>query len=41
MAQPPLHPLHPAEPFRLDRADGNYSPVETAIRQALLEGRAQ
>ena len=25
MAQPPLHP---AEPFRLDREDGNYSPVE-------------
>lgn len=38
MAQPPLHP---AEPFQLDRADGEYSPVEIAIRQALLEGRAQ
>src|ERR1700738_4498737 len=32
MAQPPLHP---AEPFRLDRVDGDYSPVEMAIRQAL------
>jgi hypothetical protein len=32
LAQPPLHP---AEPFRLDREDGNYSPVEIAIRQAL------
>jgi hypothetical protein len=32
MAQPPLHP---AEPIRLDRADGDYSPVEIAIRQAL------
>jgi hypothetical protein len=37
MAQPPLHP---AEPFRLDREDGSYSPVEIAIRQALQEGRA-
>lgn len=36
MAQPPLHP---AEPFRLDREDGGYSPVEIAIRQALSEGR--
>jgi len=36
MAQPPLHP---AEPFRLDREDGSYSPVEVAIRQALSEGR--
>jgi hypothetical protein len=33
MAQPPLAP---AGPFSLDRADGNYSPVEMAIRQALL-----
>jgi hypothetical protein len=33
MAQPPLHP---AEPFRLARSDGDYSPVERAIRQALL-----
>jgi hypothetical protein len=30
-------PLHPAEPFRLERADGGYSPVEIAIRQALRE----
>jgi len=29
--------LHPAEPFQLARADGDYSPVETAIRQALSE----
>jgi hypothetical protein len=34
LAQPPLHP---AEPFQLHRADGDYSPVEIAIRQALLE----
>jgi Phytanoyl-CoA dioxygenase (PhyH) len=34
MAQPPLHP---AEPFRLDRMDCDYSPVEMAIRQALRE----
>lgn len=32
LAQPPLHP---AEPFRLHRPDGNYSPVEEAIRQAV------
>ena len=32
MAQPPLLPR---EPLRLDRADGDYSPVEIAIRQAL------
>lgn len=32
MAQPPLYP---AEPFCLSRADGAYSPVEQAIRQAL------
>ena len=32
MAQPPLHP---AEPFRLHREDGDYSPVEIAIRRAL------
>ncbi len=37
MAQPPLHPV---EPFRLDREDGNYSPVEIAIRQALQEHRS-
>jgi hypothetical protein len=35
LAQPPLHP---AEPFRLHRADGDYSPVEIAIRQALSKG---
>jgi len=34
LAQPPLHP---AEPFRLDRADGAYSPAELAIRLALQE----
>jgi hypothetical protein len=34
MAQPPLHP---AEPFRLEREDGDYSPVEIAIRRALQE----
>jgi hypothetical protein len=34
MAQPPLDP---AEPFRLDRVDGDYSPVEIAIRQALVQ----
>jgi hypothetical protein len=34
IAQPPLDP---AEPFRLDRADGDYSPVEIAIRQALIQ----
>jgi len=32
MAQPPLHP---AEPFQLHRDDGDYSPVEIAIRLAL------
>ena len=32
MAQPPLHP---AEPLQLDRVNGEYSPVEMAIRQAL------
>jgi hypothetical protein len=36
MAQPPLHP---AEPFRLMREDGDYSPVELAIRRALQERR--
>jgi hypothetical protein len=35
MAQPPLHPT---EPIQLDRLDGDYSPVEIAIRQA-LQGR--
>ena len=34
MAQPPLHP---AEPIRLERDDGEYSPVELAIRRALQE----
>jgi hypothetical protein len=34
IAQPPLHP---AVPFRLERAEGDYSPVEIAIRQALRE----
>jgi hypothetical protein len=37
LAQPPLQP---AEPFRLHREDGDYSPVEIAIRQALQEGSA-
>jgi hypothetical protein len=36
MAQPPLHP---AEPFRLEREDSDYSPVEIAIRQALQKDR--
>jgi hypothetical protein len=35
LAQPPLHP---AEPLRLHREDGDYSPVEIAIRRALQEG---
>ncbi len=34
LAQPPLHPT---EPLRLDREDGDYSPVEIAIRKALQE----
>jgi hypothetical protein len=34
MAQPPLHP---SEPLRLDRENGDYSPVEIAIRQPLFE----
>lgn len=33
MAQPPLEP---AEPLQLQRADGDYSPVERAIRRALV-----
>ena len=37
MAQPPLQP---AEPFRLHREDGDYSPVEIAIRQALQKDSA-
>ncbi|HEV7371139.1 phytanoyl-CoA dioxygenase family protein, partial [Arenibaculum sp.] len=32
LAQPPLLP---AQPLMLERADGDYSPVETAIRKAL------
>lgn len=32
LAQPPLHP---AVPLQLDRADGDHSPVEIAIRRAL------
>ncbi len=32
MAQPPLFP---AEPFRLERPNDAYSPVEQAIREAL------
>lgn len=36
MAQPPLHP---AEPLRLEREDGDYSLVETAIRLALRKDR--
>jgi hypothetical protein len=35
MAQPPLHP---AEPFRVDQENGDYSPVEMAIRRALQQG---
>lgn len=35
MAQPPLLP---AEPLSLRRADGGYSPVEAAIREALSDG---
>ena len=38
MAQPPLHP---AEPFKLDRPDDDYSPVEIANRQAIQEGGNQ
>jgi hypothetical protein len=34
IAQPPLDP---AEPFRLDRVDGDYLPVEIAIQQALIQ----
>jgi hypothetical protein len=34
MAQPPLHP---AIPIQLERDDGDYSPVELAIRRALQE----
>ena len=34
VAQLPLHP-HPEDPLRLDRENGDYSPVEIAIRRAL------
>ena len=34
LAQPPLHSK---QPFELEREDGDYSPVEMAIRQALEE----
>ena len=34
MAQPPLHP---AEPLKLHRPAGDYSPVEIAIREALSQ----
>jgi hypothetical protein len=34
MGQPPLHP-NPEDPLRLDRGNGDYSPVEIAIQQAL------
>jgi hypothetical protein len=37
LAQPPLHST---EPFQLSRMDNDYSPVETAIRQALRENRS-
>jgi hypothetical protein len=37
LAQPPLHPT---ESFRLHREDGDYSPVEIAIRKALHEQRS-
>jgi Phytanoyl-CoA dioxygenase (PhyH) len=37
LAQPPLHP---AEPFRLHRESGDYSPVEIAIRSALAADRS-
>lgn len=36
IAQPPLHP---ARPLKLDRHDGDYSPVEQAIRQSLNSRR--
>jgi hypothetical protein len=32
LAQPPLHP---AVPLQIDRSDGDYSPVELAIRKAI------
>lgn len=36
LAQPPLHP---AAPLQIERADGDYSPVELAIRKALGQAR--
>ncbi|RRR85060.1 phytanoyl-CoA dioxygenase, partial [Streptomyces sp. RP5T] len=36
MAQPPLLP---AQPYELNRADGDYSAVEFAIRRGLAEER--
>lgn len=36
IAQPPLYPK---APLQLDRADGDYSPVERAIRLGLADGR--
>ena len=36
LAQPPLHP---AAPFELNRSDGDYSLVETAIRMGLENGQ--
>ena len=35
MAQPPLHP---AEPFRLEREDGNYSPVDPCMEAFFSSG---
>ncbi|MFE6592569.1 phytanoyl-CoA dioxygenase family protein [Streptomyces sp. NPDC057781] len=37
LAQPPLYP---AEPYQLQRADSDYSPVELAIRHGLKTGRS-
>ncbi len=37
LAQPPLLPR---VPFELSRSDGNYSPVEMAIRRGLADGRS-
>ena len=34
VAQPPLYP---AVPYELERADGNHSPVERAIRRGLAQ----
>jgi hypothetical protein len=38
LAQPPLHP---AEPFQLNRANSDYSPVEIAIRHACRSASAK